>query len=354
MSSKASTTKYTKRNLVFVLLLMAAVGVLIAWAWGPKRPPTPSSFGGNSMPVSISSETSHVPAPVVSKHSFDEQTTPSQQDALSPASSLDGVEIDGALRTDSDGNLVLNQQVRDFFDFFLSAADEIGPEMAISEIDRYITTYLPASAATQARALLGKYLQFKRFEFQQQSSPVGDADPLRVMRSVFEAQREQQNELFTPAERTALFGLETSYQEYTLATLELFADTEISDQQRAAQLQSLENALPSELRQSKVTSADQRQQQRAIEGLLAAELGDSELHASLIDQGVSQTKADEILEYRQQQQNFDERYQQYRLSKKTLDPSGDNYAVQLAQLQREYFPNPEQQTLVRLRDLNRE
>ena len=77
------------------------------------------------------------------------------------SAALEGTHIDGALSSDAQGNLILNLQIRDFFDYFLSIADDVGPEQAIAEIQRYSQQYLPEPANTQALELLGNYLRYK-------------------------------------------------------------------------------------------------------------------------------------------------------------------------------------------------
>lgn len=50
--------------------------------------------------------------------------TPQFPDQANLAQTLEGTEIDGGLKTDATGQLILDQEVRDFFDYFLSTADE--------------------------------------------------------------------------------------------------------------------------------------------------------------------------------------------------------------------------------------
>ncbi|MCH2189518.1 MAG: hypothetical protein MK188_01155, partial [Gammaproteobacteria bacterium] len=179
-------------------------------------------------------------------------STPTAHDQIEFAQSLQGTEIDGSLRVGADGLLILDQGVRDFFDYFLSAADELGPEAAIAEVRRYIDDFLPESAAIQAHNLFANYLRYKKFEFELQQTPLNgaqlDADSLQLVRENFESLRDKRSRLFNDQEDEALFGLEQIYQEYTLSTLELFADQTITDEDRMDRLAGLEAALPSELR----------------------------------------------------------------------------------------------------------
>jgi len=81
-----------------------------------------------------------------------------EHDQLIISAALKGTSIDGALKADSQGNLVLDLQVRDFFDYFLSIADDVGPEQAIAEIQRYSQQYLPEPAVCLAQSKTKHFL----------------------------------------------------------------------------------------------------------------------------------------------------------------------------------------------------
>jgi len=285
-------------------------------------------------------------------------STPTAHDQIEFARSLQGTDIDGSLRVGPDGLLILDQGVRDFFDYFLSAADELGPEAAIAEVQRYIDEFLPESAAIQAHNLFANYLRYKKFEFELQQTPLNgaqlDADSLELVRDSFESLRDKRATLFNDQEDEALFGLEQIYQEYTLSTLELFADETISDEDRMDRLASLEAALPSELRASRSEDASHRIEQVQIRELSINNADDVAFHQALTEQGLTQDKADELVAYRQQQQGFEKEYLRYRKAILKLDPGAEDYQSQLNRLQTSFFSSPEDITKARLLDLSKE
>ena len=284
-------------------------------------------------------------------------TTPESHDQIEFAQSLEGTDIDGALKVDKNGLLILDQDVRDFFDYFLSAADELGPEAVILEIQRYIDTYLPQAAAIQAHKLFSGYLSYKQFEFQLRQQPLEGAqlssDSLQLVRENFEALKNKRRDLFSIEEDEALFGLEQTYQEFTLQTLELFADDAITDEQRMFQLAELETTLPPELQASRAEDANHRVEQKQVDQLSAQHSDDAAFHQALTDRGINQIKADELVTYRQQQQRFDQTYQRYRTAVNALDKNDAQYQQSLNQLQTSFFVDPEQVTQARLRDLSK-
>ena len=283
-------------------------------------------------------------------------STPLEHDQSFVAQTHQDTQIDGALAADQSGNLILNQGVRDFFDYFLSAADEIGPEAAIAEIQRYINQYLTEPANEQATALLWNYLRYKRYELSLQQQPLSgglstEQDALVILRNNFSMLKNKRNELFDSQTDNALFGLEAVYQEHTLSTLELFADQSLTDSQRHNELERLQQNLPPELQASQREDHTQRERQRRIEQIAASSVDDSSFHQSLLNQGLDPQKADELLSYRQQQTQFDSLYQQYRRVASKLNADDKHYARDLASLRSSFFSQPEQQTMAKLRDL---
>ena len=357
------TKKDQKLKLKLGLVIASAlIMVLVAFKYLPQlatqdnassdsvnKPSLSNYTGQNSVDINQIDKPANPPSLVA--------TTPESHDQIEFAQSLEGTDIDGALKVDKNGLLILDQDIRDFFDYFLSAADELGPEAVILEIQRYIDTYLPEAAAIQAHKLFGGYLSYKQFEFQLRQQPLEGAqlssDNLQLVRENFEALKNKRRELFSIEEDEALFGLEQTYQEFTLQTLELFADDAITDEQRMFQLAELETTLPPELQASRAEDASHRVEQKQVDQLSAQHSDDAAFHQALTDRGINQIKADELVTYRQQQQRFDQTYQRYRAAVNALDKNDAQYQQSLNQLQTSFFVDPEQVTQARLRDLSK-
>jgi len=283
-------------------------------------------------------------------------STPVTHDQLVISPSLEGTDIDGSLKADSSGGLVLDIAVRDFFDYFLSVADELGSENAIAEIERHAHSYLPEPANAQAIELLSNYLRYKRAEFKLQQTPItqtslSDASALGLIEQSFSALKATRRALFTEQQDRALFGLEDQYANHTLATLRLMADETTSQEQKREQLSVLEKQLPNELAVNAQITQDQKQQQLSIERALRVTNDDSQAHESLVAQGLSEQKASELLAMRHEHQQFERSYQDYSLAKSGLDSNAKDYQRQVSALQKRFFPSPEQQTKAKLNDL---
>ncbi len=299
------------------------------------------------------------PLPELDEESNDGRvySTPKTHDQLVALPSLEGTDIDGAIRTNNKGELIVDQGVRDFFDYFLSTADELGPDVAISEVGRYIRKYLPQEAQLEAVALFENYLRFKNVEFEIQQAPLtqqvlSDADALGLLRKALNGTKAARARFFSKEEEQALFGLEDTSAEYTLKSLELLADENKSDAEKRQQLDALVRSLPPELQESIQETELDRNNQQSLEQLLASDRDDSQLHEELVHSGVSQEKANEIIANRQAQREFSSIYSSYLAAKAELDQQHPGYVQHLNELRARFFVTPEQKTRARLQDLN--
>jgi lipase chaperone LimK len=92
--------------------------------------------------------------------------------------SLVDTEVDGELGVDGDGNLVLTEEVRRFFDYFLTATGEEVPAVIRGRIESALDARLPATAAGQGRDLLRRYLAYR--EAARELDPDGDLERRRL------------------------------------------------------------------------------------------------------------------------------------------------------------------------------
>jgi len=291
-------------------------------------------------------------------------STPAEHDQLVISEVLEGTSIDGALRADVNGNLILDIGVRDFFDYFLSIADDVGAQLAIAEIERYALTYLPEPASLQATELLGNYLRYKQTEFQIQQIPItqktlNDSDALQLLRTSFNQLKQKRQTLFSPEQDQALFSLEDSYADHTLSSLELMADQSTTDEQKREGLRTLESQLPTEVSASFIETRENRQYQQNVETEFASAKDDAQVYETLQLQGIEKQQIDSILARRQQQRQFDSIYQRYQAEKNNLtlnglEPGTDAYQERLSVLQNQFFSSPEDRTQAALRDLRQD
>lgn len=113
----------------FSLSLVAVVvagGLTLYWRWPaavPEAQPATTVAVPSRQSLIEQASTSPAKAPAEAQPSI-AVTLPS----------LAGTEVDGQLRTDAAGNLLLDLAVRDYFDYFLSAVDHSGLDAVIEAL----------------------------------------------------------------------------------------------------------------------------------------------------------------------------------------------------------------------------
>jgi lipase chaperone LimK len=143
-------------------LIAAAVAAL---AWWARRGP------GVTVPAPRAVTATIAAAPVA------ERAAPARGAEMVPPSLAD-TEVDGVLGMDAAGNLILTEEVRRFFDYFLTASGEQAPAVIRARIESALDARLPARAAGQGRDLLGRYLAYR--EAARELGAEGDLEARRL------------------------------------------------------------------------------------------------------------------------------------------------------------------------------
>ena len=241
------------RSTVPLLLLAGSVaGFTLYWQWpAPAVPVSPAIRAVVSAPSPV------VPSPL-------QQTAkPDISAARAPANlpGLQGTEVDGELKADSAGNLQLNLALRDYLDYFLSAADQAGLETVVEAMLADARGRLPEPALGQFIGLLGDYMDYKRASLAllqqplsaaQQSTPGGQ---LVALQRAFEQLEQLRRAHFSSAATEALFGAEEAYGRYTLESLALMARDDLSEHGKALAQERLRAQLPEAMRASEERQA---------------------------------------------------------------------------------------------------
>lgn len=290
----------------------------------------------------------------------DNATTPKTLGPQPFAPSLAGTDIDGALRADEDGRLVINLQVRDFFDYFLSTVGEVSPEVAIGQIQQMAQKYLPEPAASRALALLDQYLAYKQAALsvmQTRLDPARQSDPAYQLSALGDALtklKKLRQSTFDPEVHKAFFGQEEAYSEYTLATLAIRQRQDLSDQGKQALIQWHRNQLPEAMQatEEQLLASSHQQQERVA--AIAAANSPEDAGQRLSELGLDSEDATEVVRYLKDREQFAQRFQTFQDALSQQSASGlaeqEREAYQDALLQ-QYFPDQQERTWARLRML---
>ena len=230
------------RILAALLLLTVTVGAVVYWRDSPE--PSVTQTLSAMEPVS----TKPLPSEQRLLHpQLSRSVQPPGATPLPP--SFAGTRVDGHLRADPAGNLIVDDDVRRVFDYFLASIGEESLEASVARLQRYIEAQLPQPAASHATQLLSQYLDYKRqllvLEKDHARQPNLDA-----MRARLEAVRQLRAGIFSVAAHQAFFALDEAADTFTLERLAIRHDRTLNASEQGAALDRLRNSLPPELQET--------------------------------------------------------------------------------------------------------
>lgn len=277
------------------------------------------------------------------------------------APSIEDTEIDGSLKADANGNLIIDIETRDMFDYFMNTVADVTPEVAIVELEKLARANLPESAVNQAMTVLAEYLLYKETALEYASQPLLPADQqdeqyqLKMLEESFERLKTIRRDTMSSEAVDAFFGLEEAYGEFTLASIKIQKNTDLSPEQMQMELQTEREKLPEVIRNTENRMVEEIETSQEVNEVLLSDSRDSEVESILRSKGLDEEAVGEAIAYRQQQRQFE---QQYTLYKKERDQllsaslSEEDIATQKERLLKKYFDTEQAQTQAKVKDLS--
>ncbi len=185
----------------------------------------------------------------------------SQSNILFPAhalpASLADIKHGVVLQADENGNLIVNSDTHDLFEFYLSAMGEEPLEQILIRIRHDIEQQLAFAAKDQAFLLLKKFINYKielsslSTDLKNQAS--GESYGLESLK----LQKAQVSSLrahyFSPSTYQAFFQQEEGYDNFMLSQLEINQNPHLNAVQKRQQLDTLLDQLPEEIKRVRHT-----------------------------------------------------------------------------------------------------
>lgn len=226
-----------KKILLLPLLFAACVALMLALQ--PIEAPARVALVATPAPASAPSQPTE---PVARPSALPATTTPL------PAS-FDGTQVDGVFRLDAAGNLLISEDIRRIFDYFLSALGEDSLQASLERLQAYIAGQLPEPAAEQARALLQQYLSYKAelVLLERDLPQLSSLDALRQREAAVQALRAR---LFSAEAHQAFFAREEGYNQFSLQRLAIQQDAGLDATAKAVAVDRLRDSLPAEFQDS--------------------------------------------------------------------------------------------------------
>ena len=174
--------------------------------------------------------------------------TQTQEQTLNSQSQQD-TQINCQLQLDASNHLIINEQTRNCFEYFISQYGE----KELPQIDRDFKAYLQqnytAPALAQISDLWQRYVDYRGKMGTLNSSNLSEDDP-KYYESIFSNMQNLRKQLFSNYEIEGLFGIEDTYNEYTLKRMAVMADKRLTEVEKAQKLKALFEQLPSDWKEN--------------------------------------------------------------------------------------------------------
>lgn len=254
--------------------------------------------------------------------------------------SLEGTEVDGEMRADADGNLVIEPDIRRVFDYFLSAVGEDDVEQVKARIALHLAEMLPDSAARQAWELFERY---EAYGEAMEAMPQHDGTVAGMGESLKQRQQLRQEWLGQNVAE-AFYGFEDAFDNYTLERMAVQQDESLSAEEQATRLQALEDNLPAPVREVRQRANLPVQVSQEVAALREAGATDHEIRA-LREVALGREAAERLEALDRQRTQWDQRYANYRRQVAEIAASGlapEDQETEVTRLRESTFDEQEQ------------
>lgn len=176
------------------------------------------------------------------------------------------------LAFDREGQLILDEQIKNVFEFFLMAQETEGLDQAIARLKEYLSMTLPSSALDQALVIADQYLSYKQSLSGQQfsdSADLSDETTLSQIKLALDERKRIRREVFGSELSQAIFGYEEAYENYSYRRLKINATPFLSEEDKEARISEAENQLPHKLAEKLRYKRHEKQLQTQITDLIS-------------------------------------------------------------------------------------
>ncbi|MFZ6842849.1 lipase secretion chaperone [Undibacterium sp. RuTC16W] len=192
-----------------------------------------------------------------SQHNENAGDALSGKDPFAFVRSMEGTVPDGQIRQSDGDTLIVDNALRRLFDYYLAAVGEKSLDAIRTEIEKELDAKLSQHAATQAKNLLGRYLDYKRelADIEKNPPSIRPTPGMNSATSAIKARlaimQQTRQRYFSEKENQAFFAFDDAYDTDAIARMDISDDQSLSDVQKKNQLQALDAAMPASLRAEK-------------------------------------------------------------------------------------------------------
>ncbi len=263
--------------------------------------------------------------------------------------SLSGTEVDGGVRADDQGRLMVEARIRRMFEYFLSTLGQASLTEVKTWVAHYLDENLPASAAREGWSLFRDYLDYRR-SLDAIAEPGPDANMDTVTRTMERRNAVRREKLGREAAE-AFFAAEEAYDDYMLRRRAIARNDELTEGQKKQRLEQARAELPQPMREVRKEATRPIRAREKVEQMRAEGASEAEIRAWR-EAELGAEAADRLEKLEKRREQWDQRYQAYRREREQLDTSGLAAPERKAALQRLRAAHFEDDELRRVRALD--
>ncbi len=219
---------------IILAVIIACLAVLLFWL-APSQSTAENTEAVQKVDVN-NALTSPLPAPTDQSRAL---VGHSQQDT----------EINCQLRLDNANRLIVNEQTRNCFEYFITQYGEKDLKQIKHDFKTYIQQNYQEPALGQIIDLWNRYINYREKMGDLQAPNIDKEDP-KYYQSIFANMKNLRKQFFSEYEIEGLFGTENTYHEYTLNRMIVLADKNLTEAQKAQKLKDLFNQLPEDWKEN--------------------------------------------------------------------------------------------------------
>lgn len=237
-------------------------------------------------------------------------------DAHFNSSSQIDTEIDCKLEFNASQHLIVNEQTRNCFEYFISQHGERNIDEIRQNFQLYIAKVFQTSQQQQILALWSRYLDYRQALSKLQGQQPAQ-ESYQYFQAIFDSMHDLKQRFFSNPEIEGLFGTEDVYQQYTLDRMRILENSTLNAAAKAKQLQQRFEQLPQDW-QDNLKDLSKLDDLHALTAQIKARHGSTQelrdMRVSLVGEAATQR----LEQLDQQRSDWKQRVQSYLDERKTI------------------------------------
>ncbi|HYX31610.1 MAG TPA: lipase secretion chaperone [Oligoflexus sp.] len=284
----------------------------------PYRQPESAATEMHAVPATASGPGHNLTNPDA-PHKAPDASTPDPR--VEPHPSLAGTDVNGGIRVDQNGRVVLHRDVRRMFDYYLSLRGRMENDAIRALLRQHLEASESRDVVNQALALFDKYVALIDAEIRLADEwTQRDLKASAQVATVLEERRNLRRTHLGDDLAEAFFEEQESYEDYQLERMKIGTDPNLSEAEKAEALAAAENRLTpqqQEIRKQTFAWLDIKQLARQPIESLNVESADA------IRQRFGENALDRLAAVEQERKTWEQKRQAYRDEKARLEARTD-------------------------------